>query len=105
MGRIGTDPDASLLKKILFRLDGAADSRRVEFTSTAGNRWEAELSLHSGTNPQSPRLTILFRCKSDPDEPQRYTRPPAWVSKHPREAEDQLSEDDLRELLAESVKL
>lgn len=105
MGRIGTDPDASLLKKILFRLDGAADSRRVEFRSTGGNRWEAELSLHSGTDPQSPRLLVLFRCRSNPDEPQRYTQAPPGVSKHPREAEKQLSEDDLRELLAESVKL
>lgn len=105
MGRIGIDPDASLLKKLLFRLDGAADSRRMEFTSTAGNRWEAELSLHSGTGPQSPRLMILFRCKSNPDEPQRYNKPPARVSKIPRKAQDELSEDDLRELLAESVKI
>lgn len=105
MGRIGTDPDASLLKKILFRLDGAADSRRVEFTSATGNEWEAELSLHSGTDPQSPRLLVLFRCLSNPDEPQRYTKPPSWVPKHPREAEEALSEEDLRELLSESVKL
>lgn len=105
MGRIGTGPDASLLKKILFRLDGAADSRRLEFTSTGGNEWEAELSLHSGTSPQSPRLMVIFRCKSNPDEPQRYTKPPSWVPKHPREAEEKLSEDDLRELLAKSVKL
>lgn len=105
MGRIGTDPDASLLKKLLFRLDGAANSKRVEFTSVGGNLWEAELSLHSGMDPQSPRLKILFRCKSNPDEPQRYNEAPGWVSKDPREAKEQLSEDDLRQLLAESVKL
>ena len=105
MGRIGTDPDASLLKKLLLRLDGAANSRRVEFTSTAGNRWEAELSLHSGTNAQSPRLKILFRCKSSPDEPQRYNEAPSGVSKDPRKAVEELSEDDLRELLSESVKV
>lgn len=105
MGRIGTDPDASILKKLLLRLDGAADSRRVEFTSTAGNRWEAELSLHSGTNPQSPRLKVIFRSRTDPTEPQRYTEAPAWASKEPREAVEQLSEDDLRQLLSESVKM
>lgn len=105
MGRIGTDPDASILKKLLFRLDGAADSRRVEFTSTAGNRWEAELSLHSGTTPQSPRLKVIFRSRSDPDEPQRYTEAPGWASKDPRKAAEQLSEDDLRQLLSESVKM
>lgn len=105
MGRIGTDPDASLLKKLLFRLDGAANSRRVEFTSIAGNRWEAELCLHSGMNPQSPRLMILFRSKSDPDEPQRYVKAPPGVSKDPREAAEELSEDDLRQLLSESVKI
>lgn len=105
MGRIGNDPDASLLRKLLFRLDGAADSRRTEFTSTAGNRWEAELSLHSGMDPQSPRLLVLFRCLSDPDQPQRYSQAPAGVSKDPRRAVEELSEDDLRELLSESVKL
>lgn len=105
MGRIGTEPDASLLKKLLFRLDGAANSRRVEFTSTAGNHWEAELSLHSGMNPQSPRLKILFRSKSNPVEPQRYNEAPPGVSKDPREAAEELSEDDLRQLLSESVKV
>lgn len=105
MGRIGTDPDASLLKKLLFRLDGAANSSRVEFSSTAGNRWEAELSLHSGMTPQSPRLKILFRCKSTPDEPQRYNETPPDVSKDPRKAREELSEDDLRQLLSESVKV
>lgn len=105
MGRIGSDPDARLWKKIWLRLDSAADSRRVEFTSAAGNRWEAELCLHSGTNPQSPRLMVIFRCLSDPSQPQRYTLAPAGASKAPREAEKELGEEDLRELLSESVKL
>lgn len=105
MGRIGTDPDASLLKKLLFRLDGAANSRRVEFTSVGGNRWEAELSLHSGMDPQSPRLKILFRSQSDPKEPQRYNEAPPGVSKDPRQAAEELSEGDLRRLLSESVKV
>lgn len=105
MGRIGTDSNASLWKKIWLRLDGAANSRRVEFTSGAGNRWEAELSLHSGTNPQSPRLMVIFRCLSDPSQPQRYTLAPPGVSKDPRKAEEDLSEEDLRDILAESAKL
>lgn len=105
MGRIGTDPDASLLKKLLLRLDGAANSRRVEFDSEAGNRWEAEFSLHSGTDSQAPRLMILFRCKSNPAEPQRYTLASPEMSKDPREAVAEATEEELRDLLSRSVKV
>ncbi|MFQ5888562.1 MAG: hypothetical protein ACE5JR_00780 [Gemmatimonadota bacterium] len=96
---------SALLKKLLWRLDGAADSAKVEFISEAGNRWEAELSLHSGTDPQSPRLMILFRNRSAPHTSQRYNLAPIGVSKVPREAAKQLSEAELRELLATSVEL
>lgn len=96
---------ADQIRKLLLRLDGAADSETVEFTSGSGRRWTAELCLHAGTGPQSGRLKVLFRCHDDPGEPQRYTAPPAWVSKVPSEAAEELDEDDLRELLATSVKV
>ena len=95
----------SLLRKLLFRLDGAADSKKVRFTSAAGTRWEAELCLHSGSDPQSPRLMILFRDRDRPTTPQRYNLAPAWASKVPEEAADQLGEEELRELLETSVKV
>jgi hypothetical protein len=97
--------DSGLLRKLIWRLDGAADSRKVRFTSARGTPWEAELSLHSGTGPQSPNLMILFRNKSDVRARQRYTLVPPGYSKVPKEAADQLTEDDLRELLAESVEV
>jgi hypothetical protein len=105
MGRIGTDPESSLWKKLWFRLDSAADSRRVEFTTGSGNRWEAEFSLHSGRLPQSPRLMVIFRCLSDPSQPQRYTLAPPGASKVPREAVEEFDEEGLRELLSQTAKL
>lgn len=94
-----------ILKKLLLRYDGAADSKTVKLTSESGAQWQAELCLHSGTDPQSPRLMVMFRCKSRPDEPPRYTLAPPGVSKVPAEAAEQLAEDDLRNLLARSVAL
>jgi hypothetical protein len=99
------DQGQSLLKKLLFRLDGTADSKKVEFESAAGSRWQAELCLHSGTNPQSPRLMVLFRNRTHPHDRQRYTLVPPGFSKVPSEAASELSEDDLRELLASSVEV
>lgn len=95
----------SLLKKLIFRMDGAADSAKTRFTSASGTRWEAELSLHSGTLQQSPRLLVLFRSLDDVRTPQRYAQAPPGISKVPDEAVEQLDEDDLRELLARSVKV
>ena len=95
----------SLLKKLLFRLDGTADSAKVEFTSATGDRWQAELCLHSGTNPQSPRLMVLFRNRSRPRDGQRYTLLPPRFSKVPKEAAQELAEDDLRSLLSSSVEV
>ncbi len=93
------------IKKLLFRLDGAADSETVEFTSHGGREWQAELCLHAGTDPQAGHLRVLFRCQSDTDQPQRYNVLPSGSSKVPEEAAEQLGEDDLRELLATSVKV
>ena len=93
------------IKKLLFRLDGAADSETVEFSSHAGRAWRAELCLHAGTNPQAGHLRVMFRCQSDPDEPQRYNVLPSGYSKVPEEAAEQLDEDALLELLATSVKV
>ncbi len=103
-GTEGMPSSSSIFKKLLFRLDGAADSKKVGFTSAAGTRWAAELCLHSGTDPQSPRLMILFRDLDEPTTPQRYNLAPTWTSKVPAEAAEQLAERDLRELLAASVR-
>jgi hypothetical protein len=95
----------SILKKLLFRIDGAADSKKVAFTSAGGQEWQAELCLHSGTNPQSPRLLVMFRNRTRPRDRQRYTLVPPGFSKVPAEAASQLTEDDLRKLLASSVEV
>lgn len=93
------------IKKLLFRLDGAADSERVTFESASGNTWEAELCLHAGVGPQAGRLKVLFRCRSRPHEPQRYNDLPPGFSKIPKRAAEELTDSDLRELLATSVKV
>ena len=95
----------NLLKKLIFRLDGAADSAKTSFTSAAGTGWEAEFSIHSGTGAQAPRLMVLFRNQTDPRAPQRYTLAPPGVSKVPKEAVEQMDESQLRDLLSRSVKL
>ena len=95
----------ALLKKLIFRMDGAADSAKKRFTSASGTEWEAELSLHSGTLQQSPRLLIMFRTPNDMSTPQRYTQAPPGTSKVPDVAVDELSEEDLRDLLSRSVKV
>ncbi len=97
--------ETSMLKKLLLRYDGAADSATVKLTSESGAEWQAELCLHSGTGPQAPRLMVMFRCRSRPDEPQRYTLAPPKASKIPKEAARELSEEDLRDLLARSVAI
>lgn len=95
----------NLVRKLLFRLDGTADSEKVKFTSANGNEWEAELSLHSGTGPQAPRLMVMFRRPRYPAVPQRYTLLPPRFSKVPAEAAKQVTEEDLRELLSTSVQV
>ena len=94
-----------LLKKLIWRIDGTADSAKVEFESASGRPWQAELSLHSGTDPQSPRLLVIFRDRTDVGAPQRYNQAPPGVSKVPREAAEELTQDDLRQLLATSVQM
>lgn len=95
----------SLLKKLIFRMDGAADSAKTRFTSPSGATWEAEFSLHSGTLQQSPRLLVLFRNMDDAAVPQRYAQAPPGTSKIPDEAVESMDESGLRELLARSVKV
>ena len=94
-----------LLKKLIFRLDGRADSASTRFTSESGQPWRAELSLHSGTLAQDPRLMIFFRHERDPRIPQRYTLARPGTSKVPEEAVRELSEEDLRKLLATSARV
>ena len=95
----------ALLKKLVFRLDGAADSAKTRFTSESGTEWEAEFSIYSGTLQQSPRLLVMFRTSGDMRTPQRYTQAPPGTSKIPDEAVAELGEDALRELLARSVEV
>ena len=95
----------SLLKKLIFRLDGAADSAKTRFESASGATWEAEFSLHSGTLQQSPRLLVLFRNRDDVREPQRYAQAPPGISKVPDDAVEQMDEAALRDLLSRSVKV
>ncbi|MBI4513791.1 MAG: hypothetical protein HY702_06735 [Gemmatimonadetes bacterium] len=67
-------------------------------------RWEAEVCLHAGTDPQAPRLMVIFR---DPTraQPDRYTLLPPGSPKEPRKAVEALSDENFRELLARSVPL
>ncbi len=95
----------SLLKKLIFRMDGAADSAKTRFTSVRGTTWEAEFSIFSGTSRQSPRLLVMFRNQDDISMPQRYNQAPPGVSKVPKEAVQQVDEAGLRELLSRSVKV
>ena len=75
--------DSGLLKKLIFRLDGTADSKKVDFRSKSGTPWVAELSIHSGTSPQSPQLMILFRNQLNVRARQRYTLVPPGYSTWP----------------------
>ncbi len=95
----------SLLKKLIFRMDGAADSAKTRFTSESGATWEAEFSIFSGTSQQSPRLLVMFRNQDDLSVPQRYNQAPPGSPKVPDEAVEAITEEGLRELLATSVKV
>ncbi len=95
----------ALLKKLIFRMDGAADSAKTRFRAESGQEWEAEFSLFSGTLQQSPRLLVMFRNQDDLSVPQRYTQAPPGVSKVPDEAVGQMDEAALRALLATSVRV
>ncbi len=69
-----------------------------------GREWEAEICLHSGSDPQAPRLMVIFR---DPVRvsPDRYTLLPPGSPKKPKEASRQVSDDVLRALLQRSVPI
>lgn len=96
---------AQQFRTLLFRMDGAADSRKVRFESPTGRTWEAEFCLYVGDDPQAGRLKILFRCVSAPLEPQRYNEAPPGISKSPDAAVREVDEAQLRELLATSVRV
>ncbi len=72
--------------------------------SANGREWEAEICLHSGTDPQAPRLMVIYR---DPTraQPDRYTLLPPDAPKTPKQAAAELSDDDLRALLKRSTAL
>ncbi len=74
------------------------------FQSPSGRKWEAEITLHSGTDTQAPNLVVIFR---DPVrvQPDRYNTLPAGSSKLPKEAAKQISDDELRALLQRSVPM
>ena len=95
----------SLMKKLIFRLDGAADSARTRFRSESGATWEAEFSIFSGTTQQSPRLLVMFRNRDDIRIPQRYNQAPPGISRVPKQAVAEMDEAGLRELLSRSVKV
>lgn len=77
---------------------------KIKFESNGGRGWEAEITLHSGTDRQAPRLMVIFR---DPVRvsPDRYTLLPPEAPKVPREAARQVTDDQLRALLQRSVPL
>lgn len=70
----------------------------------SGREWEVEICLHSGTDPQAPRLMAIFREPSRV-EPDRYTLLPPDAPKMPKEAAAELDEAALRRLLLRSVPL
>lgn len=74
------------------------------FQSSSGRKWEAEITLHSGTDQQAPNLLVIFR---DPVrvQPDRYNTLPAGSPKVPKEAAKQISDDELRALLQRSVPM
>ena len=74
------------------------------FSASNGREWEAEICMHAGTDPQAPRLMVIFR---DPTRKKadRYNLLPPGSSKVPREAADATDDDTLRELLRRSVSL
>lgn len=77
---------------------------RRSLVSGSGRTWEAEICLHSGTGPQSPRLMVIFR---DPTRAQgdRYILLPPDMPKMPKAAAEALGDGELARLLMRSVPL
>lgn len=75
-----------------------------KFESRGGRAWEAEIGLYAGTDPQAPRLMVIFR---DPrrGEADRYTQLAPEAPKRPKEAAKAVTDDELRALLQRSVAL
>ncbi len=73
-----------------------------KFEAPSGRKWEAEFTMHAGTDEQAPNLLVIFR---DPvrGEPDRYNTLPAGSPKMPKEAAKAISDDELQALLQRSV--
>lgn len=73
-------------------------------TGASGERWEAEVCLASGTDPQAPRLTVIFR---DPTRARgdRYTLLPPGSPKDPKTAVKTLPDSVFRESLSRSTPM
>lgn len=69
-----------------------------------GERWQAEICLASGTDPQAPRLMVIFR---DPTRVRgdRYTLLPPGSPKDPRVAAETLPESVFADLLTRSTPM
>lgn len=73
-------------------------------TGPGGERWEAEICLASGTDPQAPRLVVIFR---DPTRARgdRYTLLPPGSPKDPRAAAETLPDSVFADGLARSTPM
>ena len=81
-----------------------AKTAKRPLTGPKGERWEAEVCLQSGTDPQAPRLMVIFR---DPTRARgdRYTLLPPGSPKDPRAAVESLPEEAFQRCLARSSPL
>lgn len=89
---------------MVFGLIRKAKTAKRWVSGPNGERWEAEVCLYAGTDPQAPRLMVIFR---DPTRarPERYALLPPGAPKEPKKAVEALPEEAFRELLARSVPL
>lgn len=73
-------------------------------TGSRGDRWEAEVCLQAGADPQAPRLMVIFR---DPRRARgdRYALLPPGSPKDSREAVQALPEAVFQECLRRSTPL
>lgn len=90
--------------EMAFGIVRKAKTAKRWVTGPGGDRWEAEVCLQSGTDPQAPRCMIIFR---DPTRrrPDRYTLLPPGSPKDPVAAVKTLPEELFRECLTRSTPL
>jgi hypothetical protein len=88
--------------RLIFIRKAKTAKRQVEDPN--GRTWEAEICLHAGTDPQAPRLMVIFR---DPTRTRtdRYTLLPPDAPKVAGEAARELDDETFRRLLMRSVPL